>query len=56
MKIKVGDYIRIINMEGEPDYAGREGYVEHIDGIGMAHGTWGGLAIVPEIDEFEIIG
>lgn len=54
-KVKVGDSILIINMEGEPDYCGRKGKVEHIDGIGQLHGTWGGLAIDPSIDKFDII-
>lgn len=35
-------------------YAGRTGTVEFIDSIGQLHGTWGGLAIIPEVDEFEI--
>ena len=36
-------------------YAGRSGTVEFIDSIGQLHGTWGGLAIIPEVDEFEIV-
>ncbi len=43
---KVGDKIRIINMSGEPQYTGREGIVEFIDGIGQIHGTWGGCALI----------
>lgn len=54
-KPKVGDKIRIINMEGEMEYAGREGTIEAIDGIGQLHGTWGGLAIAPEFDTIEIL-
>ena len=56
MKIKVGDKIRIINMEGEPQYTGKEGTVEYIDDAGQIHGTWGGCALIPDEDEFEIIG
>lgn len=52
---KVGDTIKIINMAGEPQYNGRSGVIDHIDSIGQLHGTWGGLAIVPEEDEIEII-
>lgn len=52
---KVGDKIRIISMEGEPNYAGKEGVVEFIDGIGQLHGTWGGLAVIPGEDDFVII-
>jgi len=53
---KEGDKIRIIHLEGEDNsYDGKEGTVEHIDGIGQLHGTWGGLAVIPGVDEFEII-
>lgn len=52
---QVGDYIRIIDMSGEPQYAGRHGRVERIDGIGQLHGTWGGLAVIPGEDSFETI-
>ena len=54
---KVGQRIRIIHMEGEDTcYDGKEGVIEHIDGIGQLHGTWGSLAIIPEADEFVVIG
>jgi len=53
--LKVGDKIRIISMEGEPEYAGKEGVVEHIDSMGQAHGTWGGCGIIPSIDKYQII-
>lgn len=52
----VGKRIRIINMRGEPNYAGKEGAVESIDGIGNLHGTWGGLAVIPETDIYELVG
>ena len=53
---KVGQRIRIIHMEGEDTrYDGKEGVIGHIDGIGQLHGTWGGLAVIPEADDFEII-
>lgn len=54
-KVKVGDLIKIIKIEGEPDYSNRIGIVTSIDGIGQLHGTWGGLAIIPEKDTYEII-
>lgn len=53
--VKVGDKIRIIFMNYEPEYTGREGTVEFIDDAGQIHGTWGGCAIIPECDEFVII-
>ena len=52
--VKVGDTIRIIEMKGEPNYTGREGVVKHIDSAGQLHGTWGGLAVIPKVDKFEI--
>jgi hypothetical protein len=54
-EVKPGDKIRIITMAGEPHYNGREGTVDHIDGLGQLHGTWGGLAVVPEEDVYELI-
>ena len=48
-KVKIGDTIKIIKMEGEPQYADREGVVTHIDDAGQIHGTWGGCAVIPEI-------
>ena len=53
--VKVGDVIRIIDMDGEPHYSGREGTVKFIDDAGQIHGTWGGCAIVPEVDSYEIV-
>ena len=52
---KVGDKIKIIWMEGEPRYNGREGTITHIDDMGQLHGTWGGLAVIPGEDSFEIV-
>ena len=51
----IGKKIRIIEMTGEPQYTGKEGIVERIDDIGQIHGTWGGCAIIPEYDKFEVI-
>ena len=55
MTVKIGDVIKIISMQGEPDYTGRSGIVTRIDSLGQLHGTWGGLAIIPEEDTFQII-
>ena len=53
--MKVGTKIRIINMDGEPQYTGREGVITHIDDLGQLHGTWGGCAIIPGVDSFEVV-
>ena len=62
INVQIGDIIRIIRMEdaGGRDtqaagYAGRSGTVEFIDSIGQLHGTRGGLAIIPDVDEFESV-
>lgn len=55
-EVKIGDKIKIHHMAGEDNsYDGKEGTVEHIDGIGQLHGTWGGVAVIPGVDDFEII-
>lgn len=54
MEYKIGQSVRITEMFGEPRYNGREGKITYIDAMGQLHGTWGGLAIIPETDKFEI--
>lgn len=53
--VKIGDIIKIIRIEGEPHYKNREGVVTHIDDAGQIHGTWGGCAIVPNVDTYIIL-
>lgn len=53
--VKIGDKIRIISMKGEPQYAGKQGIIKYIDDIGQLHGTWGGLAVIPEEDDFVVL-
>lgn len=55
MEVKVGDKIRILHMDGEMNYDGAEGVVRRIDDMGQLHGTWGGLAVIPDLDSFEVI-
>ena len=56
MEVKIGDRIRIYHLKGEDrTYDGAEGVVEHIDDIGQLHGTWGGLAVIPDEDDFQVI-
>ena len=54
-KVKIGDTIKIIKMEGEPQYTDREGIVTHIDDAGQIHGTLGGGAIISGIDTYAIL-
>ena len=53
--VKIGDIIKIIKMEGEPQYTNRGGVVTHIDDAGQIHGTWGGCAIIPDVDTYVIL-
>jgi hypothetical protein len=56
-EVKVGDEIKILFLDDirGVDYIGRTGEVTLIDGIGQIHGTWGGLAIIPETDSYELL-
>ena len=61
-KVEIGYTIRIIRMNGDGGkdlqtrmYNGRSGAVEHIDAIGQIHGTWEGLAVIPGVNDFEVI-
>ena len=47
--------IKIVNMNGEPQYEGKRGTVLIVDDIGQLHGTWGGCALIPGVDIFTII-
>lgn len=55
LETMIGKRIRIIHMIGEPNYEGREGVIEYVDDIGQLHGTWGGLAVIPEEDSFTVL-
>ena len=52
---KIGDKIRIIYMDGEPQYRGKVGTVTLIDDEGQIHGTWGGCALIPDEDVWELL-
>ena len=47
--------IKITEMDGEPIYKNKIGIVKYIDDAGQLHGTWGGCAIIPDIDKFIIL-
>lgn len=55
---RIGKKIRIIQMEDHfagDRYNGREGYITSVDDMGHLHGTWGFLALIPRVDEYEYI-
>ena len=51
----VGKTIKIIEMKDEPSYTGKIVTITHRDGLGQFHRTWGSLAIIPEVDKYEIL-
>lgn len=59
--VKVGDTIKILSLEGEPNspYEGKEGEVlgfnKDCDGEERMFGTWGGIFIYLDIDKYEIV-
>ena len=62
MKPQVGDTIKIIRMDDSngKDLAAQKmngviSTISHIDSIGQIHLKEYGLAVIPELDEFEII-
>ena len=55
MKVQIGDKIQIIEMNGEPQYTGKEGIVDRIDDAWQIHCTWCGCALIPECDTFKVI-
>lgn len=55
MFVNIGDKIKITYMNGEPQETGKVGIVKYVDDFGQYHGTWSGLAVIPDMDEFEVI-
>lgn len=53
--VKVGDFILIKTMRDEKPYTGKFGQVTLIDDADQIHGTWGGCALIPGVDEFDVI-
>jgi hypothetical protein len=51
----IGKMIVIVYMEGEPHMTGRLGEVTHVDDANQLHGTWGGLALQPNHDQFIVV-
>ena len=55
-KYQIGQKIRINHLKNEDSrYDGKEGFITLIDSIGQLHGTWRGLAVIPEEDDFVIL-
>ena len=54
-EVKVGDAVHIFEMDGGPEYAGREGVVTERGINGILVGTWGEYGINPTKDIFKKI-
>lgn len=54
-KYFVGQWIRIDEMVGEPNYNGLDGIIESIDDAGQLKGGWGALAVIPGVDKITIL-
>ena len=55
---KVGSIVKIIELRDEPAMSllnKDSGVVTYIDDAGQIHGTWSGLAIIPEVDSFLVL-
>lgn len=52
---EVGDTIRINYMKDEPQMMGKIGTIRLIDDYGQIHLKEYGLAVIPDMDDFEII-
>ena len=60
--VKIGDTIKVIKMDDSngtdisaQKMAGAVGKVWHIDGMGQLHLEGYGLAVIPEVDVFEVV-
>lgn len=55
-KTYLGKKVKINHLEGEDGrYDGKVGTVCYVDSMGNLHGTWGGLAIIVDCDNFEVL-
>ena len=54
---KTSEVVRLVGESQEVNdrYNGRIGKVLYIDDIGQLHGDWGGLAVIPNVDEFKVL-
>ena len=56
----IGKRVKCISMKDDPNpiESGEEGVVQLVDGIGQLHIKWdngGSLALIPNVDEYEIL-
>lgn len=60
--VKPNDDVYIIEINNESSnvddsvYNGKTGKVLYIDSANQIHGTWGGLALIPDKDSFYVVG
>lgn len=60
-EVEVGDYLTILcvdngdsSIDDNARYRNKSGFVTHIDSTGQIFGTWGGIALIPGNDTFEV--
>jgi len=54
--VKIDDKTKIDYMKDDEHFNDREGIIEFIDSKNQLHGTWGSLAVIPEVDTYTVIG
>lgn len=54
LSLLIGYAVNIFDMKDEPNFKFIDGIIQSIDDIGQIHGGWGSLAIIPEVDNFEV--
>ena len=51
----VGKKVRVNILDDWNPILNKTGVVEYVDDVGQLHGTWGGLAVIPNIDDIELV-
>lgn len=51
----LGKTVRVNILDDWNPILNKTGIVEYVDDMGQLHGTWGGLAVIPDIDDIELV-
>ena len=51
----IGKKVRVNILDDWNPILNKTGIVEYVDDMGQLHGTWGGLAVIPDIDDIELV-
>ena len=55
-KVEEKDKKNMVDTVFKKDYDGTIGVVDLVDDAGQIHGSWGGCALIPGVDDLDIIG